>query len=164
MAFVSGLASSVANGVLGVAKAAAWGRQSGYRAGITCNQATKITLISCLTMMLIKCIKVHEKTWRHMSYVKAVCSVYPLEYWCVLWLEADLSYMMLMMVSYWTCTASPSSCRRCCCTLLHAMLCQSDDACRVVCTHVLMHIERPHATIRSSVRMQCYQARHGRSA
>ncbi len=33
LAFVSSLASSVANGVLGVAKAAAWGRQAGYRAG-----------------------------------------------------------------------------------------------------------------------------------
>lgn len=35
LAFVSSLASSVANGVLGVAKAAAWGRQAGYRAGCT---------------------------------------------------------------------------------------------------------------------------------
>ncbi len=35
LAFVSSLASSVASGVLGVAKAAAWGRQSGYRAGLT---------------------------------------------------------------------------------------------------------------------------------
>ena len=35
LAFVSGIASSVANGVLGVAKAAAWGRQSGYRAGVS---------------------------------------------------------------------------------------------------------------------------------
>ena len=35
LAFVSSLASSVANGVLGVAKAAAWGRQAGYRAGRT---------------------------------------------------------------------------------------------------------------------------------
>ena len=33
LAFVSSLASSVASGVFGVAKAAAWGRQSGYRAG-----------------------------------------------------------------------------------------------------------------------------------
>lgn len=38
LAFVSSLASSVASGVFGVAKAAAWGRQSGYRAG--CPPAT----------------------------------------------------------------------------------------------------------------------------
>ena len=33
LAFVSSIASSVASGVFGVAKAAAWGRQSGFRAG-----------------------------------------------------------------------------------------------------------------------------------
>ncbi|DBB02944.1 TPA: Rab3 GTPase-activating protein non-catalytic subunit [Trebouxia sp. C0004] len=44
LAFVSSLASSVANGVLGVAKAAAWGRQAGYRAGIRNWVAAKVSL------------------------------------------------------------------------------------------------------------------------
>ncbi|KAL3159591.1 hypothetical protein ABBQ38_010003 [Trebouxia sp. C0009 RCD-2024] len=42
LAFVSSLASSVASGVFGVAKAAAWGRQAGFRAGLRNWVAAKV--------------------------------------------------------------------------------------------------------------------------
>lgn len=45
LAFVSSLASSVANGVFGVAKAAAWGRQAGFRAGPHLSSSTHLGVV-----------------------------------------------------------------------------------------------------------------------
>lgn len=47
LAFVGNLATAVANGVFGVAKAAAWGREAGFRAGSPAHTPTFHILVSC---------------------------------------------------------------------------------------------------------------------
>lgn len=46
LAFVGNLATAVANGVFGVAKAAAWGREAGFRAGSPPHTPTSCMLLS----------------------------------------------------------------------------------------------------------------------